>query len=125
MKGVFWKTTFRQLAMVVTVDKELDVFCQGLHSASEAPRLASQTFQVVAKVSIHRLNGISFLFIRAHFVGCAIVECVVGRKGIGVVLFGLWSSFQAGLQSFRSSLTHHIPTQHTAGLAIHNGYDVD
>src|SRR5215213_4035591 len=121
MKGVFWKSTFRQLAMVITIDEKLQIICQGLHSASETPRLASQTFQVVAKVSIHSLDRISFLFIRAHFVGCAIVECVVGRKGIGVVLFGLWSSFQAGLQSFRSSLTHHIPTQHTAVLSIYNG----
>ena len=61
----------------------------------------------MAQTCIHGFDRIGLLFVHSHFVGCAIVECVIGWKGIRVVLFGLWCSFQAGLQRFRGSLLEH------------------
>jgi len=48
VKGVFGKETFSQLSVVIAVDEELDVLCQGLHSASETARFASQAFEIMA-----------------------------------------------------------------------------
>ena len=48
MKGVFWKKAFCELTMVVTIDKELNVLDQRLHSSGEASGFASQTFQIMA-----------------------------------------------------------------------------
>ena len=40
-------------------------------------------------------------------------------------MFGLWSTFQASLQSFRGSFQHHIPTQNAASIPIHDCQNVD
>ena len=60
MKGVLRKTTFCQLALVVAVDEELEVLHQRLHTTSETARFASQAFEVMAQVCIHRLYGVGF-----------------------------------------------------------------
>ena len=100
MKGVLWEEAFSELAMVVAINEELNVFRQGLHSSRETSRSASQTFEIMAKICIDRFHRIGFLFVGAHFVGSPIVECVIDRESIGIILFGLRCTFQAGLQSF-------------------------
>ena len=112
---------FHQLALVVAVDEELNILCQGLDSAGEATRSTSEALEVMTKVCIDSFHRTGFLFIGAHLIRSAIVEGVIDRKGIRVILFGLWCSFQANLQSFRGSLLHHIPTQHATSVSIHNG----
>ena len=116
---------FHELPLVVTIGKQADASSQGLQLARETPGFASQTFQVMTQVSIHCFHRIRFFLIRAHFVGCSIIQGVIEWKGIRVVLFGLWSAFQTGLHGFPTSRPHHIPTQQTMGLSIHNGQDVD
>ena len=125
MKGVFGETTFRQLSVVVTIDKELDVFHQSLDTSREATRLPCQPFEIMPQVGIDRFHGIGFLLVGAHFVGSTIVKCVIHRKGIRIVVFGLRSPFQACLQGFGGSFEHNIPTQHAARVSIHNGQEVD
>ena len=111
--------------MVVTIDKELNVFRQGLQASGKAPRFASQPFEVMTKVSVDCFDRIGLLFVGAHFVGSTIVEVVISRKGIGVVLFGLRRSFQAALQGCAGSFEHNIPTQDTACVSVDNRQDVD
>ncbi len=79
----------------------------------------------MAEVCIDRFDRIGLLFISAHFIRSTIVEIVIRRKGIGVILFGLRRSFQAGLQGFGGSFEHHIPAQDTTGISVNNGQDVD
>ena len=125
MKGVFWKKVFSQLSVVVTINEELNVSGERLHASREAPGFASQTFQIMTQISIDGFHGIGFLFVGAHFIGSPIVEIVIRRKGIGVVVFGLRRSFQAGLQGFGGSFEHYIPAQDTACVSVNNGQDVD
>ena len=75
----------------------------------------------MAQVGIDSFDGVGLLFVGSHFIGSAIVECVIDRKGIGVILFGLRCAFQASLQGFGGTLLDHIPTQHTARVPIHDG----
>jgi hypothetical protein len=107
--------------VVITVDEQLKIFRQGLHSSGEASRFASQTFQVMTEIGIDCFHGIGLLFIGPHFIGSPIIKIVISRKGIAVVLFGLRRSFQASLQGFAGSFNHDIPTQDTASVSIHNG----
>ena len=111
--------------MVVTVDEQLKVFRQGLHSSGETSRFASQSFQVVAEIGIDCFHGIGLLFIGPHFIRSPILKIVISWKGIAVVPFGLRRSFQASLQGFAGSFDHYIPTQDTASVSVDNGQDVD
>ena len=121
VKGVFGKQSLRQLSVVVTVDEELKVLCQGLDSSGETAGFACQPFQVMTEVCIHCFHRIGLLFISTHLVGSPIVEGVINRQGIGVILLGLRCSLQAGLQGLRGALRNHIPAQHTASVSIHDG----
>lgn len=125
MKGVFGKASFCQLPVVVAINKELQVLDQGLQSSSETTRLASQSFEIMPEIRVDGFDGIGLLFVSTHFVGSAIVECVIDWKGVRIVMFGLRSAFQASLQGFCSSFENHIPTQDTAGVSIYNGEDID
>ncbi len=79
----------------------------------------------MAEVCIDRFDRIGLLFVGAHFIRSTIVEIVIDWKSIGVILFGLWRSFQAGLQGFAGSFEHDIPAQDTACVSVNNGQNVD
>ena len=51
-------------------------------------------------------------------------EGFVDRKGIGVILLGLWRTVEHGLHRFVLAAHGHVPTDDTAGVSIHVGYDV-
>ena len=111
--------------MVVTIDKELQVSDQSVHLSGKAPGLASQAFQVMPQIGIHRFHRIGFLFVRSHFIGSTIIQGVVDRKCIAVILFGLRRTLQTGLQRFAGSLCDYIPAQDATRVPIHYGEDVD
>jgi hypothetical protein len=79
----------------------------------------------MSKVSVDCLHRIGFLFIGTHFVGCTIVQVVLGRKGIAVVLSGSRSTFQGGLQVLRASFTNGIPTEQAVGSSVNDRQNVD
>lgn len=125
MEGIFREAAFCQLSVVVTIHKELHVFSQGLHSSRKTSGPACQAFQIMSQICIDRFNGVGFLLICPHFIRSTIIQRVIGRKRITVVLFCLWSTFQAGLQGLRCPFCHHIPTQDTASIPINDSQDVD
>ena len=77
--------------MVVTVDEELKISSEGLHSAGEASRFANQALQIMTKVCVDSFNWIGFLLIRTHFVWSAVIVFVIARNRIRVILLGLVS----------------------------------
>ncbi len=77
------------------------------------------------QVCIDRFDRVSFLFVRSHFIGSAVIQRIVDWKGIAIVLFGLRSPLQTGLQSGAGSFADHIPTQDTARVSVNYGQNVD
>ena len=125
MKGVFWIKAFHDLAMVVTINKETNISGERLHSSWEASGSASQPFQIMAQIGIDCFHRICLFLVSSHFIGCTIIKRVIHRKGITVILFGLWCPFQTGLQSFTSSGWNYIPTQNAMSGSINDCQDVD
>ena len=125
MKGVVWITTFRELPLVVTIDKQTKIFVKSLQASGKAPGSTSQTFQIMAQVSVHCFHRISFLLVSAHLIRRTIVESIISRKRIGVILFGLWRAFQAGLQVGTGSFAHCIPTENAVGGSVYDCENVD
>jgi hypothetical protein len=121
MKGVLRIEAFHELAMVVTIDKEFDMSGEGLQASRETSRSASQAFEVMTQIRIDRFHGVGLLLIGAHFIRRTIIQGVIAWKGIAVVLFGLRRSLQTGLESFGGSFEHHVPTQDTVRVSIHDG----
>lgn len=111
--------------MVVTVNEELHVSRQGVQASRKASRLTREPFQVMPQIGIDGFDRVGFLLVGSHFIGSAILQGVVDRKGIRVILLGLWSAFQAGLHGLRSSFQDHIPTQHAMRVSVYNRQNVD
>jgi len=124
VKGVLREQAFDELSMVVTIDKELHVSDQGLHFSRKTSGLACQAFPIMLQIGIDRFDGVGSC-LSGRFIRSAIIQGVIGRKRIAVVLFGLGGSLQAGLQGFRRSFRHHIPTQDTTCVSIDDGQNVD
>ena len=79
----------------------------------------------MTQVCIDSLYRVGFLFIGTHLVGRAIVQVVIGWKRVTVVLSGLWSAIQTGLQVLCASFTDDIPTEKAVCGSINNGQNVD
>jgi len=79
----------------------------------------------MTQIRIDSFHRKGFLLVGSHFIGSAIVQRVIDWKGIAVVLFGLGSTFQAGLHSLRRSFQHHIPTQHATRIPIHDRQNIN
>jgi len=79
----------------------------------------------MSQVGIDSLDGIGFFLVRAHFVGCAIVQTVIGWKGITVVLSGLRGMFQTGLQVSCASFADGILAEKAMSGSIYHCQDVD
>ena len=79
----------------------------------------------MSQVRIDCLHRIGLLFVRAHFVGSAIVQVVVGWKGITVVLSSLRGTLQTGLQVGCASFADSIPTEKAMSGSIYDGQDID
>lgn len=79
----------------------------------------------MSQIRIDRLHRIGLFFVGAHFIGSTIVQIVIGRKGITVVLSGLRSAFQTGLQVLCASFPDGIPTEQAMCSSIHDRQNVD
>ena len=79
----------------------------------------------MAQICIDGFDRVGFLFISAHFIRSTIIQGIVARKSVTVVLLGLGSTLQTGLQCFCRSVRYDIPTQNTVGVSIHYRQDID
>ena len=52
-------------------------------------------------------------------------EGFVDRKGIGIILLGLWRTVEHGLHRLIVTANDHIPSDDTARVTVNVGYDVD
>ena len=121
MKGVLWESPFHDLSLVVAVHKQADVFVERIQSSGKAPGFTGQSFQIMTQIGVHRFHRIGFFLVGAHLIRRTIVQGIVAMKGIAIILLGLWSSFQAGLEVRTGSFTDRIPTQNAVGRSIHYG----
>jgi hypothetical protein len=73
----------------------------------------------MTQICVDCFDRVGFLFIGSHFIRSAIIQSVIAWESVTVILFGLRSTLQTGLQCFGCSMWHNIPTQHTARIPIH------
>ena len=79
----------------------------------------------MAQICIDSFDRVGFLFIVSHFIRSTIIQGVIPWKSITVVLLGLGSALQTGLQRFGCSVRHNIPTQNTVRISIHYRENID
>lgn len=116
---------FHQLPLVVTISEKLQVLEQGLQMARKTTGFSCQSLQIMSQVCVDCFHRIGFLFVRAHFVGCSIIQVIVGGKGITIVLSRLGGTFQTGLEVDGASLADCIPTEQTVCCSIYHGQNID
>jgi len=126
METIGREAALMELTTIPSIGEELNGTAEGIQTARETARLASQPGQVMTEFSIVSLDRVGLGFVReSRVMAREVDQGVIGREVIGEVAFRLRAAVKDGLHSLIGTLGDHLPADDTAALTVYVRDEVD